>query len=111
MVHEHRYEHEPMNWWVYVTRVTGGASTSTIAQRTGLNQSSVTRWRNTGPSVAGVRAFALGYERPILEAFLAAEFLTTDELLGSREALAAFLFGMGDSLLRDQPYKITRRGE
>jgi hypothetical protein len=71
---------EPANaWWTYVQATSENSTPSTIARKIGVNQSSVWRWQETSPSVAGARAFALGYARPVLEAFVAAGFLTPDE--------------------------------
>ncbi|MCC5574558.1 hypothetical protein IMZ11_02745 [Microtetraspora sp. AC03309] len=68
-----------MSWWEYVQRVAGTASPSEIGRRTGIGQSSVGRWQLSSPKVESVAAFAKAYERPVLEAFIAAGFLTEEE--------------------------------
>jgi transcriptional regulator with XRE-family HTH domain len=71
------------DWWSYVLRTSANGSPSEIARRIGVSQSSVWRWKESSPSVTGVRAFAQGYDRPVLEAFVAAGFLWPDECWGT----------------------------
>lgn len=68
-----------MSWWSYVERVSRGASQQVIAERTGIGQSSVGRWKTSDPKPSNVRSFALAYDRPVLEAFVAAGFLNQRE--------------------------------
>lgn len=68
-----------MSWWTYVTEKSGGATQTEIAERTGLTQPTVNRWRTSKPKVDNVIAFARAYDRPVLEAFVAAEFLTEEQ--------------------------------
>lgn len=67
------------SWWSYVQRVSRDASQQAIAERTGIGQSSVGRWKTSEPKPGNVRAFALSYGRPVLEAFVAAGFLNQRE--------------------------------
>lgn len=48
-----------------------------IAEAAGVNKSTISKWRNDGqrPSPADVRAIANALNAPVLEAFVAAEFL------------------------------------
>lgn len=68
-----------MTWWEYVQRIAGSATSSEISRRTGINQSSITRWQISSPRPESVAAFARAYGRPVLEAFIAAGFLTEEE--------------------------------
>lgn len=70
-----------MSWWEFVTRVAGAGRQRDITDVTGIDATEVTRWKNEGktPSPQKAAAFARGYGVPVLEAFLAAGFLTADE--------------------------------
>lgn len=68
-----------MRWWEYVVSVSGGATQTAIADRTGVTQSSINRWRTTQPKSDNVVSFARAYGRPVLEAFVAAGFLTAED--------------------------------
>lgn len=68
-----------MTWWPYVQRVAGDATPSEIARRVGLTPSSVTRWQISTPKPETVAAFARAYDKPVLEAFTEAGFLTKAE--------------------------------
>lgn len=69
------------SWAKYVERVAGTDVSTEIAKATGINQSSVYRWLKDGavPSTAHAARFAQAYGRNVLEAFVAAEFLTAEE--------------------------------
>lgn len=69
-----------MTWWTYVQRVAGEASAREIARRTGIGQTSVNRWQIASPKPENVRAFANAYGRSVVEAMLAAEILTRDDV-------------------------------
>lgn len=68
-----------MTWWEYVERVSGGASQAAIAKRIGLTSPSVSRWQSSAPKPENVVMFARSYGRPVLEAFVAAGFLTAED--------------------------------
>lgn len=68
-----------MSWWTYVTEKSGGATQTEIAERTGLTQPTVNRWRTSKPKVDNVIAFARAYDRPVLEAFVAAELISKED--------------------------------
>jgi len=68
-----------MQWWNYVEQVTGRESQSEIARRIRLTSASVSRWKSSAPKPENVVAFAKAYKRPVLEAFVAAGFLTKEE--------------------------------
>lgn len=70
---------EFMTWWDYVQGITGGAPNAAVAQKIGVTPPSVGRWKNGGPSPRQAREFARAYDRPVLEAFINAGFLSPDE--------------------------------
>ena len=71
---------EDMAWWAYVQKRAKGESNSRIAQAVGVTPSSVSRWGGGSmPDPAQAAAFARAYGRPVLEAFVAAGFLTPQE--------------------------------
>lgn len=77
-----------MSWAQYVTEVSGGEVNRVIAQKIDLTEPSVARWRNGATKVPDAMAaarFARAYGRPVLEAFIAAGFITEAEA-GARPA-------------------------
>ncbi|MEV4097013.1 helix-turn-helix domain-containing protein [Streptosporangium saharense] len=68
-----------MSWWEYVQRVSGEITQAAIAERMGMSQSAVGRWQSSTPKPEAVRAFAHAFDRPVVEAFVAAGFLTEEE--------------------------------
>ena len=70
---------ESVTWWEYVQQVAGGASNATIAAKVGVTAPSVGRWKNGGADAATVARFAREFGRPVLEALIAAGYITADE--------------------------------
>lgn len=73
-----------MEWHEYVRQVMGNDRQVDAAARTGLDQATISRWLHPATSLArrtsqSVRAFALGYEQSVLQAFVVAGFLTAEE--------------------------------
>lgn len=68
-----------MNWWKYVQTHARGESNAAIAKRLSISASSIGRWVNGGVDPVRAADFARAYERPVLEAFVAAGFLTEAE--------------------------------
>lgn len=69
-----------MTWWAYVTRLSGGATNVEVAAAVGISPPSVSRWKTgSNPDPKQAAAFARAYGRPVLEAFVAAGFLTSEE--------------------------------
>jgi transcriptional regulator with XRE-family HTH domain len=69
-------------WWRYVVTVTGNATQSEIASVTGIDQSTISRWQrgtNT-PRAEAVVAFARAYGRSPVEALVAADYLTSEDM-------------------------------
>lgn len=75
-----------LSWKDYVERVIGDDKQIEVARRTGIDQGTISRWlradsKDSRASISSqaVRAFAIGYNLPVLEAFVVAGFLTEDE--------------------------------
>ena len=99
----------PQQWADYVRSVTGRDSQTTIARRTGIDQTTISRWLK--PSAQGIRRspqavamLARGYGSNVLHAFVAAGYMTareaamtTDLSEASDEQLAAELAHRLDS--------------
>lgn len=67
-------------WYQYVQAVSGNAQAIEIAKRVDIDNSAITRWKQgQQPTIGFVIAFARAYRRNVLEAFVAAEFITDDE--------------------------------
>lgn len=73
--------HYVMNWWAYVERVASGDSQATIAAAARVSPPTVSRWstQKQGVDPQNVATFARSYGRPVLEALVAAGFLTAEE--------------------------------
>ncbi len=73
-----------MEWHEYVAKVIGTDRQVEAARKTGIDQTTISRWLSADTSSMrrtsqSVRSFALGYGRPVLEAFVVAGFLTPSE--------------------------------
>lgn len=69
-----------MRWRSYVRRLSDGDNQVTISKRTGIDQGTISRWLRDGtPSPAHAAKFAQTYGGSVLEAFVAAGFLTPEE--------------------------------
>lgn len=80
-----------MKWWDYVQEVSGQASQTEIAKRLGLSQPGVSRWQTVPPKPESVITFARTYNRPLIEAFLAAEYLSAEDAAMTKVADASKL--------------------
>jgi transcriptional regulator with XRE-family HTH domain len=69
-------------WWQYVLTVTGQVAQKDIADTTGIDQSSISRWQHgtNTPRAEAVVALARAYGRSPVEALVAAGYLSSDEL-------------------------------
>jgi transcriptional regulator with XRE-family HTH domain len=69
-------------WWQYVLTVSGNAAQRDVAEATGIDQSSISRWQRgtTTPRAEAVVAFARAYGHSPVEALVAAGYLKSDEL-------------------------------
>lgn len=86
--HRRAYTHQPfarpqtasMTWYTWLDRISHDDNPTTIARRIKTPPSTVTRWRDgSTPSPTQAAAVARAYGRPVLEAFVAAGFLTEQE--------------------------------
>lgn len=70
-----------MSWAEYARRISGGAQQKDIALAAGVEQGTVSRWMKQGipPRPENVVTFAKAYKRPVLEAFVAAGFISADD--------------------------------
>lgn len=68
-----------VTWMKYVERHAPDANQATIAAAAGVTASAVSRWKVSQPGPDAVAAFARHFGRPVLEAFIAAGFLTPEE--------------------------------
>ncbi|HEY1179335.1 MAG TPA: hypothetical protein VGF17_24535 [Phytomonospora sp.] len=69
-----------MSWWTYVTGTSGTESPKEMQTMTGIDGPNFSRWKaGHVPKVEMVAQFARAYRRPVLEAFVAAGFLTDEE--------------------------------
>ena len=94
-------------WADYTRRITAGATQAEIATRTGIEQSSISRWRqgrNT-PRAELVVAFARSYDRNPVEALIVAGYLDRNEVGGVIELETSLSAVSTDQLLDE----ISRR--
>jgi hypothetical protein len=89
-----------VSWWEYVLRVAKTDSPKVIATETGIDGPHVSKWKaGQVPTPRIVKAFAVGYKRPVLEAFVAAGFLTQAEAKVRPEAAPDYSQLTNDELL------------
>jgi hypothetical protein len=90
-----------MTWWDFVQKAAGADDQATIARKVGVQQSMISRWRTSVPRPENAAAFARAYGRPVLEAFIAAGFLTSEEA-GEQPSAPPSLASMDDDDLLDE---------
>lgn len=92
---------DAMTWWNYVQETAQRDTNARIGERIGISGPSVGRWGRGGrPDPVVAAAFARAYGRPVLEAFVAAGFLTAEEA-NERPAAAPKLDELSDKDLVD----------
>ena len=71
-----------LTWWQYVVTVTGNAAQKDVADASGIDQSSISRWQRgvITPRAEAVVALARAYGRSPVEALVAAGYLSSDEV-------------------------------
>lgn len=90
-----------MTWPAYVRAITD-ENHAAIGRRIGITGASVGRWFNgSQPDPATAAAFARAYGRPVLETFVAAGFLSSDEA-GQRPSAPPNPARMSDDALLDE---------
>lgn len=73
-------------WWAYVERIANKAPQKDIATKTGVDGSSISRWKKgVRPEGDQVVAFARAYGRTPIEALIAARYIEPDEVGGAIE--------------------------
>jgi transcriptional regulator with XRE-family HTH domain len=92
-------------WWRYVVTVTGDVPQKEIANATGIDQSSISRWQRgtSSPRAEAVVALARAYGRSPVEALVAAGYLSSSEVgVVELTTLTGDLTGVSvDSLLNE----------
>lgn len=81
-------------WQAYVVRIVGDDTQTRASERTKIGQPTIGRWingQNIPTEAAKVAAFAQGYERNVLEAFVAAGMLTEEQAGKALPALSVML--------------------
>ncbi|MCT1459911.1 helix-turn-helix transcriptional regulator [Aestuariimicrobium sp. p3-SID1156] len=100
-----------MTWWDYVKSVAGDDTNAQIADAVGVSAPSVSRWNGKNKAdVNIVAAFARAYGRPVLEAFVAAGFLTSDEA-GEQPSAPPSLASLNDDDLLDEVRRRMQGGQ
>jgi transcriptional regulator with XRE-family HTH domain len=91
-----------MSWWEYVQRHAPGDTQASIAAAAGVTGPTVSRWSTgkQGVDPRAAAAFARAYRRPVLEAFVAAGFLTAVEAKARPTAAPDYSQLSNDELLR-----------
>jgi hypothetical protein len=102
-----------VSWWRYVEQHKGDADQAQIASWAGVNASTVSRWK-TGKQAAGPEAavaFARARRRPVLEALVAAGFLTEKEAKVRPAGTPDLSQLTNDELLKLVRARMEERGE
>jgi transcriptional regulator with XRE-family HTH domain len=101
-------------WWRYVVTVTGYVSQKEIANATGIDQSSISRWQRgtSTPRAEAVVALARAYGRSPVEALVAAGYLSSSEVgVVELTTLTGDLTGVSvDSLLNELRRRVLAAG-
>ncbi len=85
-----------MTWWEYVVNVAGTESPKALSAASGIDGPNFSKWKaGHVPKVDMVAAFARTFSRPVVEAFVAAGFLTAEEAR-VRPSAAPSLASLGD---------------
>lgn len=91
-----------MSWWEYVVQTSGTDSPKAMQAITGVDSPNFSRWKaGHVPKADMVADFARAYGRPVLEAFIAARFLTAEEAR-ERPSAAPSLDTLEDEQLLDE---------
>lgn len=69
-----------MSWWSWVVEISGTDSPKAMQAQTGIDSPNFSKWKaGQVPRAETVAKFARGYGVPVLEAFVAAGFLSEEE--------------------------------
>jgi len=100
-----------MSWWSYVQRIARDAQQAEIAEAAGVTAPTVSRW-STGKQGIDPKAaaqFARTYRRPVLEAFVAAGFLTEKEAKARPAVTPTLDSWSDDDLIAEIRRRLTER--
>lgn len=102
-----------MNWWSYIEQHARGDSKATIAVAAGVSAPTVSRWSTgqQGVDPQNAARFARSYGRPVLEALVAAGFLTSQEADERPSATPSLNTLTDDELLAEVKTRLTERGQ
>ena len=100
-----------MPWWTFVQQTARGDTQARIGGRIGVTGPSVGRWsKGALPDPSTAARFAREYGRPVLEAFLAAGYLTPEEADAQPSQQRPITTYSGDELA-DEIRDRLRKGE
>lgn len=102
-----------VTWSEYVARISGDDQGRDFEDKTGLDGSTLSRWKKGdagGLRADKVTAFARGYHVPVLEAFIAAGFLTPEEAEERPTAAPAINSLSDDQLVDEIRRRLRERG-
>lgn len=101
-----------MSWWQYVVKTAGTESPKALNKATGIDGPNFSKWKGgQTPGPAIVKTFALAYRRPVLEAFVAAGFLTPEEARQRPVARPDFTELSNDELVELVRARLREEGE
>lgn len=101
-----------MSWSKYVTGVAPNAPQKEVAAAAKVDGSTVSRWKSgLAPKPENVAAFARAYNRPVLEAFVAAGFLTREEAGEKPSGRPRMADLSNDELLAEISKRINQAGD
>ena len=99
-----------MTWWAYVQQHAGHEKQNAVGKKVGISGASIGRWEASAPKPQHVAAFARAYGRPVLEAFIAAGYLTAEEA-GEKPSAPPSLTDMADDELLTEVARRMRGGQ
>lgn len=97
-----------MKWIDYVNKTAAGATQSAIGYKIGVSAATISRWATFAPRPENVASFARAYGRPVLEAFIAAGFLTAEEANEQPESVPQLSALSGKDLIREIEKRLDR---
>lgn len=102
-----------MSWREFVVATMGADQQQEAAAKASLNASTISRWLNTGKpgEATNVAAFARAYGTSVLEAFVAAGFLSADEAKARPQRAPDFTQLTNDELLELVRARMREEGE
>lgn len=98
-------------WVNYVNSVVGTDTQALIGQKTGVSAATISRWSVFAPKPENVAAFARAYRRPVLEAFIAAGFLSEEEAGQQPAAKASAASLSNDELLEELKERLDQQND